>query len=594
MSFCLKLSILTLSSLLISCATTEYNSKYKTPEIGLTANADSRKNIGLGIEESRIRKETLSDYHFMVGEISSLEGKPEKAVTHLKLASLYKPHADIFYRLSYEHMDLGNIEDALKNAKRALRLNKNSGKTLILLGNLYAIKGYTDKAKEVLLEALNQKEYTSLLYLSVLYEQQGNFEDAIKALKNSLKHSPSTTHIAHYKLGNLYFAHNPVLAKKHYSLAIEENWDFVQPVLSLHEIYKSEGKIDKAINVLSDFQSVSSKNPEVSLKLADLYLAQKSLPDAYNEFSFIYSTMPYDLVAPTKMGLILVEQKKYEDAIKIFNQILDIEPESDSIKFYLGAVYEELDLKKQAVTEDSSYFEEAMLHAAHLSNLLGNKQKAILIMEDTLKAHPSLTAKILYANLLGEQEDYAKAISILDSALLEFENNIELFYALGSLYDMAGEKNKTIKYMNKVINLDPNNVAALNYIAYTYSELSLNLNLAQRYAHKALKLSPDDGYIKDTLGWILYKKGRLEDAIVVLESAYELEPNESVIADHLADAYYKNNQIKKAAVMYKKALEIETNEKLLANIKSKLAKIEEGAAISNKTSEQDYKIISAN
>ena len=285
---------------------------------------------------------------------------------------------------------------------------------------------------------------------------------------------------------------------------------------------------------------------------------------------------------------------------KSSNQILDVEPESDSIKFYLGAVYEELDLKRQAVstfleiTEGSSHFEEAMLHAAHLSNLLGNKQKATLIMENTLKTHPSLTAKILYATLLGEQGDHAKAISILESTLLEFEDNIELFYALGSLYDMAGEKNKTIQYMNKVINLDPNNVAALNYIAYTYSELSLNLNLAQRYAHKALRLSPDDGYIKDTLGWILYKKGRLEDAIVILESAYELEPNESVIVDHLADAYYKNNQIKKAMVMYEKALEIETDEQLLANIRSKLAKIKEDIAVSDTTSEQDYKIISAN
>ena len=121
-------------------------------------------------------------------------------------------------------MSVGNMENALKNAKRALGLNKNSAKTLILLGNLYAMKGNTDKAKKVLLEALNQKEYTSLLYLSVLYEQQGSLEDAIKALKSSLKHSPSTAHIAHYKLGNLYLSHNPVLAKKHYTLAIEENW----------------------------------------------------------------------------------------------------------------------------------------------------------------------------------------------------------------------------------------------------------------------------------------------------------------------------------------------------------------------------------
>ena len=96
----------------MSCATTKYNSKYKTPHLeeSLIANIGSSKNIGSGTENSKIRKETLSDYHFMVGEISSLEGKSEKAITHLKLASLYKPHTDIFHRAfrgAYERRKYG-------------------------------------------------------------------------------------------------------------------------------------------------------------------------------------------------------------------------------------------------------------------------------------------------------------------------------------------------------------------------------------------------------------------------------------------------------------------------------------------------------
>lgn len=566
-------------------------------------NTSACKVVGYRSKGGSIEQSTLSDYHFILGEILSLEGDLENAVENLKLASLYSPQSDIYYRLAELNMDLSNIETSITNTKKALKLNQNSGKALVLLGNLYAMKGNSDEAKEALLSAIDKKEYTAFLYLSVLYEKQGDLANSIKVLKSSLELSPSTTHIAHYKLGNLYLHYSPVLAKKHYTLAIEKNWDFVPPVLSLHDMYKSEGNLDEAINILSGFQSVSDKNPEISLKLANLYLAKKRLPDAYDEFSFIYNTMPYNLVAPTKMGLILIEQKKYEEAAKIFNQILDVEPNSDSIKYYLGAVYEELNLPTQAVntfleiTRDSSYYEEAMLHATHLSSKMDNKPRAFSILENLLKTHPSLQAKILYTNLLGEQGDYAKAILILNDALTEFENNIDLFYALGSMHDIAGEKNKTIEYMNSILELDPNNVAALNYTAYTYSELSINLDTAQRLALRALRLSPEDGYIKDTLGWILYKKGRLQDAIVILESAYELEPDESIIADHLADAYHKNNQIEKATAMYEKAMELETNEKILNNIKAKLAKLKENnqpTNISNKPTNQDYKIISAN
>ncbi len=561
------------------------------------------KDANISHVKKPVSKTALSDYHFMIGEISSLEGNSNQAISHFKLASLYQPQSDIHYRLAEEHLDTGNIKASIESSKKALELNQQATKPLVLLGNLYAIEDNIDKATKAFKRAVTKKEYSALLYLSAIYEKQGNFSNAIEMLKKSLHLSPSTSHIAHYKLGNLYLNQNPLLAKKHYRLAIEENWDFVPPVLSLHDMYKSEGNIEQAVGVLSNFQSISNKTPEVSLRLADLYLAQKRLPDAYNEFSFIYNTMPYDLTVPTKMGLILVEQGKYERAAAIFNQILDQAPDSDSTKFYLAAVYEELDLKQEAldtfleITKNSSHYEEAMLHAAYLSNFLGKKSSALLIMKETLKSHPSLQVKIMYANLLGEQGKHDEAILILTNALLDFQNNIDLYYAIGSIYDMAGEKNKTIEFMSKVIELDPNNVAALNYIAYTYSEQGLNLDTAQRLAHKALRLNPNDGYIKDTLGWILYKKGRLEDAIVILESAHDLEPNESVIADHLGDVYYKNNQIRKATAMYEKAVELETNAALLDEIKAKLANLKDNeppTEIPNQTPLQDYEIISAN
>ena len=48
-----------------------------------------------------------------------------------------------------------------------------------------------------------------------------------------------------------------------------------------------------------------------------------------------------------------------------------------------------------------------------------------------------------------------------------------------------------------------------------------------------LEIRPEDGYIQDSLGFVLYKKGRTRDAIVILEKAYRTKPSRPVIAEHL-------------------------------------------------------------
>ncbi len=535
---------------------------------------------------------SISDYHFIRGEIASLNSDQQNAIEHFKASVGYLSKAGIHHRLAEEYLESGDIESGINSAEAALELNGSSANILVLLGNLYATNGSYEKSKKAFEKAVEKKEYSALLYLSVIYEKEGRIKDAILALKRSVELDPSSVHIAHYKLGNIYHGlQKKLLAKRHYSKAIEADLDFVNPVLSLHDIYKSEGRLDKAIGILSDFRSTSSNSLEISSRLAELYLSQRRLSDAYNEFSFVYNASPDDFYAPTKMGLILVEQKKYTEAEVIFKELLDRVPESDQIRFYLGAVYEELGFRQKAIdafvgiTENSTYYADAMMHAAYLNKINDQIDKAILIMEKTLETHPTIQVKIMYANLLSSQGQYDKAISILKEGI-GVSDNTDLYYAIGSIYDMTGEKTKAIAFMKKVIKLEPNNVAALNYLAYTYSELNTNLERAQVLVNRALKLKPDDGYIKDTLGWILYKKGQVDDAIMVLESAYSLEPNESVIAEHLADAYHSASQIENAVLMYERAISLEVDEKNLAKIKSKLADIQ--------ASHKGYKVISAN
>ncbi|MCJ7618062.1 MAG: tetratricopeptide repeat protein, partial [Desulfobacterales bacterium] len=139
-------------------------------------------------------------------------------------------------------------------------------------------------------------------------------------------------------------------------------------------------------------------------------------------------------------------------------------------------------------------------------------------------------------------------------ALIIDPKNIELHFRLGVVYDKLDKKEAAIESMKTVINLDPHNANALNYVGYIYAELGINLDEAERLIKEALKYSPDDGYITDSLGWVYYKKGLYKDALKLLKKAADLVPDDPTIFEHLGDAYLKMNDKKKALMFYERSL----------------------------------------
>ena len=123
------------------------------------------------------------------------------------------------------------------------------------------------------------------------------------------------------------------------------------------------------------------------------------------------------------------------------------------------------------------------------------------------------------------------------------------------------------------MDLDKEHIQALNYLAYTLAELGENLDYAETLVDRAIALKPNDGYILDTKGWILFKQGRLQSSVKYLEQAYKLKIDESVIAEHLADVYYRLELVDKAYKMYLEAARLEKDSEKLQKIRQKIAAI---------------------
>jgi tetratricopeptide (TPR) repeat protein len=75
-----------------------------------------------------------------------------------------------------------------------------------------------------------------------------------------------------------------------------------------------------------------------------------------------------------------------------------------------------------------------------------------------------------------------------------------------------------------------------------------------------LKHKPDDGYITDSLGWVLYKKGLFQEALIYLEKAVKLTADDPIILEHLGDAYLQINDKENALKYYQKSLQLKTED----------------------------------
>ena len=87
---------------------------------------------------------------------------------------------------------------------------------------------------------------------------------------------------------------------------------------------------------------------------------------------------------------------------------------------------------------------------------------------------------------------------------------------------------------------------------------------------KAVELRPNDGYIVDSLGWVLYRLGDFAGAVRELERAVELRPEDPIINDHLGDAYWRVGRRQEARFQWRRSLSLDPEDDLLAVLRDKL------------------------
>ncbi len=532
---------------------------------------------------------TQADYHFALAETYSLQGDSARATEEYKLTLVYDPKSpQVRARLAAEYVKQGLVSEALEQAKAAVEIDPKFIDGRLLLGGLYsALRMYEDALKEYrAILVSNPENLEAPLFIGALLAEQKKFAEASEQFEALGKASSNPqAHIAWYYLGRVKLEEdkekNVSRAEAAFQQSLKSKPSYVEATLALGQLYESSHRKEKAQRLYQAFQEKFGPNASVAEDLARLYIEEKDYLRAFDQLAVIEAVDPSDVNVKSKMAFILIEQQRFREAIVRLEDVLSIEPGSDKIRFYLGAVYEEVKDYKQAVSHfqkvptASSYYSESIVHASYLFKLMGDYAKALETIRGGIKQkddHAPFYA--LYASLLDDQKQYSQAIEMLSVATKKFPDHAQLQFFLGNMHDRLGDRDATILSMKRVLEIEKDHVQALNFLAYTYAETGKHLDDAEKLARRALALQPEDGYILDTLGWVLFKKGKVPEAIQTLEAAYKIQPNESVIAEHLGDAYYHQQMPEKAKKLYLRAAENETNVTTLEKIRNKIGAVD--------------------
>ena len=528
-----------------------------------------------------------ADFHFTMGETFSYEGQSPKSIEEYKLTLIYDPKSvHVRMRLAQEYVRMGMITEAVEQAEIAVEMAPNSIDVHMLLGGLYSGLKMFDPARAQFQQVLriDPTQAEAAIYLGALLAEDRKYDDAIKYFdtltKNPRFKDPER---AHYYIGRVLAEQGQeryAEAQKAFSQALKLKPEYPEAALALSMLLRAQSKDQEMEQLLRSYQEKFGPEREMARQLSHYFLEKEDFEHALEQLEYIDGFERDNLNVKIQIALILIEQKKYEAAAQRLEDVLLQAPESDKVRYYLGAVYEEIQKPQLAILHykeigaASTYFAEAVVHTAHLQKGMNQLDKAVETVERAITKQddvPQLYA--YYATLLDEKKSYKQAVKMLNGAVERFPTNTQLRFFLGTMYDRVGNPKETIAQMVKVLEQDQDHVQALNYLAYTYAELGRNLDEAFALASRALDLQPNDGYIMDTVGWIHFKRGEVEQAIRFLEAAVKLKSDEAIIAEHLGDAYLRFQMWQKAQKMYQKAAQLENDKVRSQMLMDKIANV---------------------
>ena len=355
----------------------------------------------------------------------------------------------------------------------------------------------------------------------------------------------------------------------------------VPTTIRIAQVLIKKGKLEEAISVLSKSVNQNPDNLNLWQQYAE-YLSVKNIEQAISELELISNRNPFNRKIAYMLASLYLSKDETELAKPILENLGSKQNSPNEVNFHLGNIAKKDGEIAKAiyyyskVISGSKYIiaQERLVDLYTQNSTLAEIQNYLSIKRE----HNPKYAKNLFqleSSLLLLNDEKDKAFKLLTNALSAFPNDANLLYLRSMSLDSPETFDEMETDLRSILTLDSNNSVILNALGYSMLIYTERTQEAYKLIKKAHDLNPKDPAIIDSLGWVLFKLGKLEEALNYLNDAYALN-KDAEIAAHLGEVLWVLNKREQALLIFRDSYEnypehktlLRTIEKLGAEINS--------------------------
>jgi tetratricopeptide (TPR) repeat protein len=410
--------------------------------------------------------------------------------------------------------------------------------------------------------------------LADFYEREHRWKDAARAYAEAIEVAPRGAQSRQLKLRyasvlmNAGAREDMVKARDVLNDLIASNTDDGRALYLLSQAQRRLGDINAAEATARRVIAQNSKSPWGYYALAETLEERRRFQAAIEALTPVVNDarahgpdrFTLSLLLP-HLGFAHQELGQTDKAIAIFQEARRVSPDDPATAGYLVQAYigakkyaAAIQLADEARVDHPNDLRLARLESQALRQS-GKADQGIALLETVLKANGNdPSAYIALAQLYNEADHGEQAVKLLQDAQVKFPTDGTIPFELGAVYDKQKRFSDAEAAFKQVLARDPDNAAALNYLGYMLAERGERLDESVSYIKKALQLEPENGSYLDSLGWAYYKADKLDLAEENLKRAADQMTSNSVIQDHYGDVLFKRGRIDDAIAAWTRAL----------------------------------------
>lgn len=331
----------------------------------------------------------------------------------------------------------------------------------------------------------------------------------------------------------------------------------------------------EALAFMESFLKRYPKASDVRINYARLLVTEKRQADARAQFEMLVAEAPKNPELAMSVALLALQSADYDAAEKHLQGALAAgHKEPDLIWLSLGQIAEERKQYDEALKWYGGVTsgERTMNAQARYAGVLvkqGKMDEARKYLQTITPRNDAQRIQLVQAeaNLLREALAYKDAYDLLGKSLEGAPDSVDLLYDQAMIAEKLDRVDVLERNLKRVVELQPDHAHAYNAWGYTLADRNLRLPEARKLIEKALELAPQDAYIIDSLGWVLFRMGQNAEALKALRRAFALRQDADVGA-HLGEVLWVDGKRDEAQKIWSDLLKTNpTSETLQGTVK---------------------------